>query len=149
MRNDIVIIFLVLCFIAFIIFILRLVFHTGTAWSEDILERLNRRRPASRLLIEMENKPREKLAEIALSLALAPYHWPARRSDNDEGLARAHQRYVAFLASMTDEDLRKWIEEKVKDTHSLLLKVALESLDGESSSQTHESVSRNKSTHMV
>jgi len=39
------------------------------------------------------------------------------------------------LASMTDEDLRKWIEEKVKDTHSLLLKVALESLDGESSNK--------------
>ena len=135
MRNDIVIIFLALCCTAFIIFILRLVFHTGTAWSEDILERLNRRRPASRLLIEMENKPREKVAEIALALALAPYHWPGRRSDNDEGLARAHQRYVAFSASMTDEDLRKWIEEKVKDTHSLLLKVALESLEGKSSNK--------------
>ncbi len=135
MRNDIVIIFLALCFIAFIIFIFRLVFHTGTTWSEDILERLNRRKPASRLLIEMENEPREKLVETALALALAPYHWPARRSDNDEGIARAHQRYVLFWASMTDEELRKWIEDKVKDTHSLLLKVALESLEGKSSNK--------------
>ena len=81
----------------------------------------------------MENKPRERLAEIALALALAPYHWPARRPENDEGIARTYQRYVVFFASMTDEELRKWIEDKVKDTHSLLLNVALESLEGKSS----------------
>jgi hypothetical protein len=133
MRNDIVIIFLALCAVVFIIFIFRWVSHTGTAWSEHILERLNRRRPASRLLLEMENKPKERLAEIALALALAPYHWPARRPENDEGLARTYERYVVFFASMTDEELRKWIEDKVKDTHSLLLNVALESLGGKSS----------------
>jgi hypothetical protein len=133
MRNDIVIVFLALCFIAFMIFIFRWVSHTGTAWSEHILERLHRRRPASRLLIEIENKPRERLTEIALALALAPYHWPDRRPENDEGLARTYKRHVVFFASMTDEEFRKWIEDKVKDTHSLLLKVALESLEGKSS----------------
>jgi len=132
MRNDIVIIFLALCFIAFIIFIFRLVFHTGTAWGEDILERLNRKKPVSRLLTEVDNKPRERVDQIALALALAPYHWPARRSGNDEGLSRANQRYVTFLASMTDEELRNWIKEKIDGTHSLLLKVALKSLDSES-----------------
>jgi hypothetical protein len=132
MRNDIVIIFIALCFIAVVIFMFRFVFHSGTAWGEDILERINRRKPASRLLTEVADKPRERLTQIALALALAPYHWPARRSGNDEGLSRAHQRYVAFLASMTDEDLRNWIKEKIEGTHSLLLKVTLESLESES-----------------
>ncbi len=132
MRNDIVIIFIALCFIVFIVFIFRFVFHTGTAWAEDILERLNRRKPVSRLLTELDNKPRDRLVQIALALALAPYHWPARRAGSDEGLSRAAQRYVAFLASMTDEDLRNWINEKIEGTHSLLLKVAVESLDSES-----------------
>jgi hypothetical protein len=129
MRNDIVIIFLALLLVAFIIFMFRFVFRTGADWTEYILERVNRNRPTARLLEEMENKPRQRLVEIALALALSPHHWPARRSDNDEGLVRARKRYLDYLASLSDEDLRHWINEKIQDTHSLLLKVALESLD--------------------
>jgi hypothetical protein len=134
MRNDIVVAFLAILFLAFIIFMFRFVFRAGADWSEYILEWVSRRKPAARLLREMDNRPRERLVEIALALALAPYHWPKRRSGNDEGLVRARQRYVEFLASLSDDDLRQWIKDKIQDTHSLLLKVALESLNDKGSS---------------
>jgi len=129
MTNDIVIVFLALLLVAFIIFMFRFVFRTGADWSEYILERVNRKRPTVRLLREMENKPRERLVEIALALAVAPYHWPHRKSQDDEGFMRARKRYLDYLASLSDEDLRQWIKEKIQDTHSLLLNVALESLN--------------------
>jgi hypothetical protein len=134
MRKDIVIVFLAILFLAFFFFVFRYVFRAGADWSEYILEWANRKRPTRRLLHEMKNKPRERLVEIALSLALAPYHWPTRRDGDDEGVLRARERYQEFFGSLTDEDLQQWIKEKVHDTHSLLLKVALESLNDEGSS---------------
>jgi hypothetical protein len=134
MRNDIVVAFLAILFLAFIIFMFRFVFRAGADWSEYILEWVGRKKPAARLLSEMDNRPRERLVEIALALALAPYHWPKRRSGNDEGLVRARQRYMEFLASLSDDDLRQWIKDKIQDTHSLLLKVALESSNDKGSS---------------
>ena len=129
MRQDIVIVFLTILFLALIIFMFRYVFRAGADWGEYILEWASRKRPTARLLYEMENRPRERLVEIALALALVPYHWPKRRGDDDEGLVRARERYLEFLATLNNEDLQQWIKEKVQDTHSLLLKVALESLN--------------------
>jgi hypothetical protein len=130
MRNDIVIIFLAFLSFALVIFVSRFVFRAGADWSEYILEWASRKKPTARLLQEMEKKPRERLVQIALALALAPYHWPRRRSGDDEGIVRTSGRYLDFLATLSDADLRQWIREKIQDTHSLLLKVALESLDG-------------------
>jgi hypothetical protein len=75
MRNDIVVAFLATLFLAFIIFMFRFVFRSGADWSEYIVEWVGRKKPAARLLREVDNKPRERLVEIALALALAPYHW--------------------------------------------------------------------------
>jgi hypothetical protein len=134
MRNDIVVAFLAILFLAFIILMFRFVFRTGSDWSEYILEWVGRKKPAARLLREMDNRPRERLVEIALALGLAPYHWPKRRAGSDEGLVRARRRYMDFLASLSDDDLRQWIQDKIQDTHSLLLKVALESSNDKGSS---------------
>jgi len=129
MRNDIIIAFLAILLLAFIIFMFRFVFRSGADWSEYILEWASRKKPAARLLCELDSKPRGRLVEIALALALAPYHWPKRRAGDDEGLVWARQRYLDFSASLSDEDLQQWIKDKIQDTHSLLLKVALESLN--------------------
>jgi hypothetical protein len=134
MRTDIVIVFLTILFLTFVFIMFRYVFRAGGDWGEYILEWASRKRPAGRLLHGMENKPRGRLIEIALALALAPYHWPTRRDGADEGLLRARERYLEFFASLSDDDLQQWTKEKIRDTHSLLLKVALESLSDEGSS---------------
>ena len=134
MKKDIVIVFLAFLSFALVIFMFRFVFRAGVDWSEYVLEWASRKKPAARLLHEMENKPRARLVQIALALALAPYHWPTFRPDNDEGLGQARLRYLNFLESLSDEDLRQWIKDKVEDTHSLLLKVALELLNNQGSS---------------
>jgi hypothetical protein len=94
MRKDIVIVFLAILVLAFVLFVFRYLFRAGAGWSEYILEWANRKRPTGRLLHEMVNKPRERLVEIAVALALAPYHWPERRAGDDEGFLRARERYL-------------------------------------------------------
>jgi hypothetical protein len=131
MKKDIIIIFFTFLSLAFVIFVFRFFFRAGADWSEYILEWASRKKPTARLLREMEKKPRERLVQIALALALAPYNWPNRRSGDDEGIVRTSGRYLDSLATLSDADLQEWIREKIQDTHSLLLKVALESLDGE------------------
>lgn len=128
MRTDIVIIFLGLAAVFLVIFALRSTYWTLTEWWEDATEWANRRKLAAQLLREIENRPRERLVEIALAVALAPYNRRSGKTDDDEALVRARARYLAVFASLSDEDLKQWIDEKVQDTHSFLLKIALESL---------------------
>ena len=130
MKKEIIMVFLAFLSLAFVIFMFRYVFRAGVNWSEYIQEWASRKKPVARLLREMEKKPRERLVQIALALALAPYNWPKRRSDDNEGIVRTRGRYLDFLATLSDADLQEWITERIRDTHSLLLKVALESLEG-------------------
>jgi len=129
MSQDIVVIFLTLVSIFAVIFVLRSVFSTVSTWDKDVSEWFKRRKLATRLLSQIENKPRERLVEIALALALTPYRWPNRIADDDRGLVWAREWHLSEFASMSDEELKQWIREKVQDTRSLLIKVALESLE--------------------
>ncbi len=129
MRNDIVIAFLGLCFIVFVTFVFRFAHRSGSQLIEDLLEKVNRSRFSRRLLINIEYSQREELLDKAMAIALAPLHWPSRRSEDDPGLAQARQRYFTFFQSMSDEEIRQWIREKIGETHSLLLKCALQSLN--------------------
>ena len=128
MRDEIVIIFLTLISFICLFFVFRSLARTVSTWQKDASEWVKRKKAAARLLGEMENKPRERLVEIALALALSPYHWPHRMTQKDHRLVQARERHLATFTSLSDKDLRQWIKETVQDTHSLLLKVALESL---------------------
>ncbi len=129
MRTDIVIFFLALAAGAVVILALRSTYWTVTEWWDDASEWANKRKLAAQLLREIENRPREGLVEIALAVAPAPYNRRSGKTDDDEGLVRARERHLAVFTSLTDEDLKQWIDEKVQGRHSFLLKVALESLN--------------------
>lgn|GEM_PF-6123755 len=128
MRNDIVIIFLALVIVVSLGFGIRSAQSTVTEWCEETWEVVDQKRLAARLLKKMENEPREGLLDMALAVALSPYNWPNRRADDDEGLVRARERYLAVFTSLNDEGIKQWILERVQDTNSHFLKVVLESL---------------------
>ena len=128
MRTDIVILCLALVAVFLVIVALRSEYSTVTEWYEDALEWMNRRKFAAQLLRKMEAKPREALIEIAMAVALSPYNWPIRIADDDERLVRARERHLTAFTSLSDEDLKQWIKERVQSTHSPFLKAALESL---------------------
>jgi hypothetical protein len=132
-RTDIVVVFAVLVSVIIAFLVCRGTYRKATEWWEDTWEWVNRRRFAARLLEKAEKAPREALVKIALALALAPYDSPTHKTEDDAGLVRARARYLAAITSLSDEDLRRWIDERVGNTHSLFLKAALQSLDSTSS----------------
>jgi hypothetical protein len=127
-RTDIVVFFVMLVSVTVIVLVFRSTYSTASEWWEEMWEWVHRRSLATQLLSKIEDRPREALLEIALAVALAPYNWPSRKSDDDEALARARERHLAAFTSLSDEELKGWIKEKVPGTHSFFLKVALDSL---------------------
>jgi hypothetical protein len=103
-------------------------FSRVTDWLEDTWEAMRQKKLAAQLLSAMQNRPREGLVKIGLAIALAPYSWPGSSTSDDEGMARARERYLALFGACNDEDLKSWIKEHVRDMNSVLLKVSLDLL---------------------
>jgi len=129
LSTDIVIVFAVLIFVAFIVFMMRWTVRSGAGLWKDISERVRRRRFGSQLLRRLGNESRQEAEEVALAVALSPYHLPVRTSEDDEGLLQTRERYLHSFGSMSDSELKQWTQSKIIGTHSFFLAIAIESLN--------------------
>lgn len=128
MGTSFVELFLGLVAIAIVLWLTKILVQNAVDWSEEALESFRKAVVVSRLKKMLRHKSRPETEEIALALVLADYHWPARRSEEDESLAKARVRHSANLKTVSDQGLTDLIERQFRDKHSIFLNIAIETL---------------------
>lgn len=130
MKTNFVELFLALVAIGVLLWLIKVVVRNAASWSQDALESFRKMMIVAKVRKMMAGKSRYELEGIALALVLADYHWPVRRSDDEESLAKARARHVANLRALSEQGVSELIERQLRDKHSIFLKTALETLTG-------------------
>ncbi len=128
MKTTFIELFLTLVAIGVLLWLIKVVVRNAASWSADAFESFKKMMVVSRVRKMMAGKSRAELEGIALALILADYHWPVRRSADDESLAKAGARHAANLRALSDQSVADLIERQLRDKHSIFLKTAVETL---------------------
>lgn len=129
MRNIFVEAFLFIVVAGFSVWLFQKIIRRAANMSENAFEWFRKHSAAERIRNLTRDGSSAELVEVALALALAEYHWPKRLPDNDGAVAAALSRHRTHLQSMSLEELREWIDDRIRESHSVFLKTAAESLE--------------------